>query len=109
MRRSDDEYIRLFKDTSTSAEAIICSKQLRANANILVQKLQINQIPVGIEYADFRLEDASNSIMRFYVGNSTSVNLQIAQTATLNEILLNRATKCSNVLQTNTIDTYSDY
>ena len=73
-----------------------------------VKKLQINQIPVGIEYADFRLEDTSNSIIRFFVGNSTSVNLQIAQTATLNEILLNRATKCSNVFHTNTIDTYTD-
>ena len=46
--------------------------------------------------------------MRFFVGNSTSVNLQIAQTATLNEMLLNRATKCSNVFHTNTIDTYTD-
>ena len=43
LRRSDDEYIRLFKDTSTSAEAIICSKQLRANGNMLVNNLQINQ------------------------------------------------------------------
>ena len=97
-----------FTEDTVEKEAIICSKQLRANGNIRVKKLQINQIPVGIEYADFRLEDASNSIMRFYVGNSTSVNLQIAQTATLNEILLNRATKCSNVFYTNTIDTYTD-
>ena len=93
-----------FTEDTVEKEAIICSKQLRANANMLVKKLQINQISVGIEYADFRLEDASNSIMRFYVGNSTSVNLQIAQTATLNEILLNRATKCSNVFHTNTIN-----
>ena len=97
-----------FTEDTVEKEAIICSKQLRANGNIRVKKLQINQIPVGIEYADFRLEDASNSIMRFYVGNSTSVNLQIAQTATLNEILLNRATKRSNVFYTNTIDTYTD-
>ena len=97
-----------FTEDSVEKEAIICSKQLRANNNILVKKLQINQIPVGIEYADFRLEDASNSIIRFFVGNPTSVNLQIAQTATLNEILLNRATKCSNVFYTNTIDTYTD-
>ena len=46
--------------------------------------------------------------MRFFVGNPTSVNLQISQTATSNEILLNRATKCSNVFHTNTIDTYTD-
>ena len=97
-----------FTEDTVEKEAIICSKQLRANGNIRVKKLQINQIPVGIEYADFRLEDASNSIMRFFVGNPTSVNLQIAQTATLNEILLNRATKCSNVFHTNTIDTYTD-
>ena len=97
-----------FTEDTVEKEAIICSKQLRANGNIRVKKLQINQIPVGIEYADFRLEDVSNSIMRFFVGNSTNVNLQIAQTATLNEILLNRATKCSNVFYTNTIDTYTD-
>ena len=76
-----------FTEDTVEKEAIICSKQLRANGNIRVKHLQINQISVGIEYADFRLEDASNSIMRFYVGNSTSVNLQIAQTATSNEIL----------------------
>ena len=97
-----------FTEDTVEKEAIICSKQLRANANMLVNNLQINQFPVGIEYADFRLEDASNSIMRFFVGNPTSVNLQISQTATSNEILLNRATKCSNVFHTNIIDTYTD-
>ena len=97
-----------FTEDTVEKEAIICSKQLRANGNIRVKNLQINQISVGVEYTDFRLENASNSVMRFYAGNSTSVNLQIAQTATLNEILLNRATKCSNVFYTNTIDTYSD-
>ena len=97
-----------FTEDTVEKEAIICSKQLRANSNILVRNFQINQISVGIEYTDFRLENASNSIMRFFVGNSTSVNLQIAQTATLNEILLNRATKCSNVFHTNTIDTFTD-
>ena len=86
-----------FTEDTVEKEAIICSKQLRANGNIRVKNLQINQISVGVEYTDFRLENASNSVMRFYAGNSTSVNLQIAQTATLNEILLNRATKCSNV------------
>ena len=97
-----------FTEDTVEKEAIICSKQLRANSNILVRNFQLNQISVGIEYADFRLENASNSIMRFFVGNSTSVNLQISQTATLNEILLNRATKCSNIFHTNTIDTYTD-
>ena len=97
-----------FTEDTVEKEAIICSKQLRANGQLRVNNLQINQFPVGIEYADFRLENASNSIMRFFVGNPSSVNLQIAQTATLNEILLNRATKCSNVFYTNTIDTYTD-
>ena len=97
-----------FTEDTVEKEVIICSKQLRANANMLVNNLQINQFPVGIEYADFRLEDASNSIMRFFVGNPTSVNLQISPTATSNEILLNRATKCSNVFHTNTIDTFTD-
>ena len=108
--RNDVPFLTLdkFTENTVEKEAIICSKQLRANSNILVRNFQINQISVGIEYTDFRLENASNSIMRFYVGNSTSVNLQISQTATLNEILLNRATKCSNVFYTNTIDTYTD-
>ena len=108
--RNDVPFLTLdkFTENTVEKEAIICSKQLRANSNILVRNFQINQISVGIEYTDFRLENASNSIMRFYVGNSTSVNLQISQTATLNEILLNRATKCSNVFHTNTIDTYTD-
>ena len=97
-----------FTEDTIEKEAIICSKQLRANNQFRINNLQINQFPVGIEYADFRLEDASNGIMRFFVGNPTSVNLQISQTATSNEILLNRATKCSNVFYTNTIDTYTD-
>ena len=108
--RNDVPFLTLdkFTEDTVEKEAIICSKQLRANSNILVRNFQINQISVGIEYTDFRLENASNSIMRFFVGNSTSVNLQIAQTATSNEILLNRATKCSNVFHTNTIDTFTD-
>ena len=96
-----------FTEDTVEKEAIICKKQLRANTQLRVNNLQINQFPVGIEYADFRLEDASNAIMRFFVGNPTSVNLQISQTATSNEILLNRETKCSNVFHTNTIDTYT--
>ena len=104
--RNGVEYFRL--NTVESVDSVDFVKLLRANAQILVNNLQINQFPVGIEYADFRLENASNSIMRFFVGNPSSVNLQIAQTATLNEILLNRATKCSNVFYTNTIDTYTD-
>ena len=51
--------------------------------------------------------------MRFFVGNSTSPNLQISQyingsSQTINEILLNRTTKCSQTFYTNNIDTYSD-
>ena len=97
-----------FTEDTVEMEAIICNKQLRANTQLRVNNLQINQFPVGVEYADFRLEDASNAIMRFFVGNPTSVNLQISQTATSNEILLNRETTCSNVFHTNTIDTFSD-
>jgi len=82
--RNNDPFLTLdkFIEDTIEKEAIKCNKQLRANSNMLVEKLQINEIPVGIEYADFRLEDTSNSIMRFFVGNPSSVNLQIAQTAT---------------------------
>ena len=109
LRRSDEEFIRLYKDTSTSAEAIICSKQLQANGQIRVNNLQINQFPVGIEYADFRLENSNNSIMRFFVGNQTSANIQILQyvngnSETINEIELRRNTKCSGAFHTNTIN-----
>ena len=102
-----------FTEDETEKEAIVCSKQLRANAQLLVNNLQINQFPVGIEYTDFRLENANNSVMRFFVGNSTSVNLQISQyvngsSETINEILLNRNTKCSQTFYTNVIDTYTD-
>ena len=57
---------------------------------MLVNKLQINQFPIGIEYCDFRLHDA-DSVMRFYAGNSTSVNLQI----TNNDITLGRVVNCN--------------
>ena len=46
LRRDDDEFMRLFKDGTTLEEAIICSKQLRANAQIRVNNLQINQFQV---------------------------------------------------------------
>ena len=109
IRRNDIEFIRLYKDTSTSAEAIICNKQLQANGQIRVNNLQINQFSSGIQYTDFRLENANNSIMRFFVGNSTSPNLQISQyvngdSQTINEIVLNRTTKCGGTFHTNTIN-----
>ena len=114
-QRNGNEFLTLdkFTEDTVEKEAIICSKQLRANDNILVKNLQINQFPVGIEYCDFRLEPTNNSIMRFYVGNSTSVNLQISQfvngnSELINEILLNRNTKCSQTFYTNVIDTYTD-
>ena len=80
-QRDDVEFFKLdkFTEDTVEKEAIICSKQLRANGNILVKNLQINQFPVGVEYCDFRLEN-TDSIMRFYAGNSTSVNLQITNT-----------------------------
>ena len=107
-KRDDNEFFKLDKftedvnGTPTEKEAIICSKQIRANGNILVKNLQINQFPVGVEYADFRLENV-DSVMRFYAGNSTSVNLQI----TNNDIQLNRATTISSV-KTNLINSNGD-
>ena len=54
-----------FTEDTVEKEAIICSKQLRANGNMLVNNLQINQFSVGVQYADFRLEDA-DSVVRFF-------------------------------------------
>ena len=110
INRNNIPFLTLDKFTKDTVEkeAIICSKQLRANAQSLVNNLQICQFPVGIEYADFRLENLNNSIMRFYVGSSNNVNLQITQIDGTNEILLNRNTKCSGTFYTDTIDTYTD-
>ena len=104
-QRDDAEFFKLdrFTEDTVEKEAIICSKQLRANGSILVDKLQIDQFPVGIEYADFRLEDA-DSVMRFYAGNSTSVNLQITNT----ELTLGRVAICNSGIKTNVIDTTID-
>ena len=104
-KRNNVQFLALdkFTEDTVEKEAIVCSKQLRANSNILVQNLQINQFPVGIEYADFRLENA-DSVMRFYAGNSTSVNLQI----TNNEITLGRVVNCNGGLKSDTIDTNTD-
>ena len=87
-----------FTEDTIEKEAIICSKQLRANGNVLVNNLQINQFQSGVEYADFRLHDA-DSVMRFYVGNSTNANLQITNSGNS----LNRETTISSV-KTNTIN-----
>ena len=65
-----------FTEDTIEKEAIICSKQLRANGNVLVNNLQINQFQSGVEYADFRLHNA-DSVLRFFVGNSTNPNFQI--------------------------------
>ena len=102
LRRDDDEFMRLFKDGTTLEEAIICSKQLRANAQIRVNNLQINQFSSGVQYADFRLEN-TDSVMRFYVGNGTSANLQMTNAG----IDLRRETTISSV-KTNFIDTDGD-
>ena len=69
-KRNNVRFLALdkFIEDTVEKEAIVCSKQLRANANMLVNKLQINQFPIGIEYCDFRLHDA-DSVMRFYAGN----------------------------------------
>ena len=87
-----------FTENTVEKEAIICSKQLRANGNILVNNLQINQFPSGVEYTDFRLHNA-DSIMRFYVGNSTNANFQITNSG----ITLNRETTIGSI-KTNTIN-----
>ena len=104
-QRDDVEFFKLdkFTEDTVEKEAIICSKQLRANGNILVKNLQINQFPVGVEYCDFRLENA-DSIMRFYAGNSTSVNLQITNT----ELTLGRVAICNSGIKANVIDTTID-
>ena len=102
LRRNDDEFIPLFKDGTTLVDAIICSKQLRANGQLRVNNLQINQFSSGIQYADFRLEDV-DSVMRFYVGNGTSANLQMTNAG----IELRRETTISGV-KTNLIDTNGD-
>ena len=102
LRRDDDEFMRLFKDGTTLEEAIICSKQLQANGQIRVNNLQINQFSSGVQFADFRLEDV-DSIMRFYVGNGTSANLQMTNAG----ISLNRETTISSV-KTNLIDSNGD-
>ena len=104
-QRDNVQFLALdkFTENTVEREAIICRKQLRANGNILVNNLQINQFPVGIEYCDFRLEDA-DSVMRFYAGNSTSVNLQITNAG----LTLGRLASCTAGLKTNSIDTYTD-
>ena len=102
--RNNVQFMRLdkFTEDTIEKEAIICSKQLRANAQLKVNNLQINQFSSGVQYADFRLEDV-DSIMRFYVGNSTSANLQMTNAG----IDLRRETIISSV-KTNTIDTNGD-
>ena len=87
-----------FTEDTVEKEAIICSKQLRANSNILVNNLQINQFSSGVQYTDFRLHNA-DSVMRFYVGNSTSVNFQITNAG----ITLGRETTIG-IVKTNTIN-----
>ena len=91
-----------FTEDTVEVEAIICSKQLRANAQLRVSNLQINQFSSGVQYADFRLENA-DSIARFFVGNSTNANLQMTNAG----IDLRRETTISSV-KTNAIDTNGD-
>ena len=97
-----DKFTEDVNGTPTEIEAIILSKQLRANAQIRVNNLQINQFASGVQYADIRLHNA-DSVMRFYVGNSTSANFQITHAG----ISLNRETTISSV-KTNFIDTNGD-
>ena len=91
-----------FTEDTVEKEAIICNKQLRANSNILVKNLQINQFSSGVEYADFRLHNA-DSVVRYFVGNSTNANFQITNAG----ISLNRETTVGSV-KTNTINSNGD-
>ena len=102
--RNNIPFLTLDKFTEDTIEkaAIICSKQLRANGNVLVNNLQINQFQSGVEYADFRLHNA-DSVLRFFVGNSTNPNFQITNA----NINLNRDTIIGNV-KTNTINSNGD-
>ena len=69
---------------------------------MLVNTLQINQFQSGVEYTDFRLHDV-DSVVRFFVGNSTNANFQITHAG----ITLNRETTVSSV-KTNTINSNGD-
>ena len=91
-----------FTEDTVEREAIICSKQLRANGNMSISNLQINQFQSGVEYADFRLHNA-DSVLRFFVGNSTNPNFQITNA----NINLNRETTIGSV-KTNTINSNGD-
>ena len=91
-----------FTEDTVEREAIICSKQLRANGNVLVNNLQVNQFQSGVEYADFRLHNA-DSVVRFFVGKSTNPNFQITNA----NINLNRETIIGSV-KTNTINSNGD-
>ena len=97
-----DKFTEDVNGTPTEIEAIICSKQLRANAQLRVNNLQINQFSSGVQYADIRLENA-DSVMRFYVGNGTSANLQMTNAG----IELRRETTIGSI-KTNFIDTTDD-
>ena len=107
-KRNDVQFMALDKftedvnGTPTEREAIICSKQLRANSQIRVNNLQINQFSSGVQYTDFRLENA-DSVMRFYAGNGTSANIQMTNAG----IELRRETTVGSI-KTNTIDTTGD-
>ena len=97
-----DKFTEDVNGTPTEREAIILSKQLRANSQIRVNNLQINQFSSGVQYTDFRLENA-DSVMRFYAGNGTSANLQMTNAG----IELRRETTVGSI-KTNTIDTTDD-
>ena len=97
-----DKFTEDVNGSPTEIEAIICSKQLRANGQIRVNNLQINQFSSGVQYADFRLEN-TNSVMRFYAGNGTSANIQMTNAG----IELRRETTVGSI-KTNTIDTTGD-
>ena len=97
-----DKFTEDVNGTPTEIEAIILSKQLRANAQIRVNNLQINQFSSGVQYADVRLQNA-DSVMRFYVGNGTNANIQMT-----NDIIELRRETTVGSIKINTIDTTGD-
>ena len=107
-KRNDVQFMALDKFTEdvdgepTEMEAIICSKQLRANAQLRVNNLQINQFSSGVQFADIRLENA-DSVMRFYVGNRTNANIQMT-----NDVIELRRETTVGSIKTNFIDTTDD-
>ena len=62
-----------FTEDTVEREAIICSKQLRANGNLLVNNLQINQFQSGVE-PNFQITNANINLNRETIIGSVKTN-----------------------------------